>query len=77
MDVVPVIDVGPLLEDDADPVAVDRVAQEMDRACRDLGFFLITGHGVPDALTARLESVARAFDAPWRTGVAWLVPDRR
>lgn len=61
MDVAPVIDVAPLLDDTTDPAAVERTARLIDRACRHLGFFLIDGHGVPGELTGRLEAVADAF----------------
>jgi len=61
MEAAPIIDVAPLLDDDADPGAVDAVASEIDAACRHLGFFLIRGHGVSADLTRRLESAARSF----------------
>jgi len=38
-------------------------ASEIDRACRDTGFFLVTGHGVPAADLAALDDAARAFFA--------------
>jgi len=34
-----------------------------DRACREVGFFYVVGHGVDDALQQRLEGAARAFFA--------------
>ncbi len=36
-------------------------AAAIDRACRDIGFFAITGHGVPDALVTRLRRAAHEF----------------
>ncbi|HEU4348903.1 MAG TPA: 2-oxoglutarate and iron-dependent oxygenase domain-containing protein [Actinoplanes sp.] len=39
------------------------VAGEIGAACRDSGFFYITGHGVPTSLLTRLESASRAFFA--------------
>ena len=35
----------------------------MDGALQSVGFFLITGHGVPDELRARVRAQARAFFA--------------
>src|SRR6185503_14747181 len=34
-----------------------------DAACRDIGFFTITGHGVPDAVIGDLRGAAHAFFA--------------
>jgi isopenicillin N synthase-like dioxygenase len=61
----PVIDVSPLLAQ-AGAEDHDRradVAQAIDAACRDQGFFSIVGHGIDPALLARLESLAREFFA--------------
>jgi isopenicillin N synthase-like dioxygenase len=38
-----------------------RVAAAIDAACRDIGFFAITGHGVPGALVDDLRRCAHAF----------------
>ena len=38
-----------------------QVAGAIDRACREIGFFAVTGHGVPDQLVERLRAVAHAF----------------
>src|SRR5579862_7245336 len=40
-----------------------KVAAEIDAACRDSGFFYVVGHGVPETLTARVDSLAREFFA--------------
>jgi isopenicillin N synthase-like dioxygenase len=52
-DAVPVIDIGRL----DDP----RVLREVDAACRDWGFFQVTGHGIADPVFAELLDAARAF----------------
>ena len=38
-------------------------AGEVERACRDTGFFYVTGHGVPATLRARLAAASREFFA--------------
>ena len=60
---VPVIDVGPLRSDDPRSEAVARVARAVDAACRDTGFFCVTGHGVDPALLGSLDGAARRFFA--------------
>ena len=54
---VPVIDIGPFLNG-SDKM---RVAREVDRACRDLGFLVIGGHGVSTGLIERTREAGRAF----------------
>jgi isopenicillin N synthase-like dioxygenase len=56
--VIPVIDVGPLLDGDPGPVAA-----QLDAACRDTGFFCIVGHGVDPDLAGALDRSARQFFA--------------
>ena len=40
-----------------------QVAGAIDQACREIGFFAITGHGVPDRVVERLRRVADEFFA--------------
>ncbi len=54
------IDVAPLVE--GGPGQAD-VARQIDAAARDVGFFYIRGHGVPEDLQTRLDHEARAFFA--------------
>jgi isopenicillin N synthase-like dioxygenase len=78
---LPVIDVAPLLDATAEPATVLAVATRIDRACRDVGFFAITGHGLDPDLRRRLDHAARAFFAlpteqkaeiaMARSGAAW------
>ena len=56
---IPVIDLAPAHHGSADDRR--RVARAIDDACREIGFFAITGHGVDDALVARLRGVAHEF----------------
>ncbi len=56
---LPVIDVSALV----DGTAPDAVAAEIDRACRDTGFFYAVGHGVPARIQTQLAELAREFFA--------------
>lgn len=53
-------DTLPIIDLSADRAGV---ARGIEAACRDSGFFYLTGHGVPDALLARLDAAAREFFA--------------
>jgi isopenicillin N synthase-like dioxygenase len=44
------------------PAAID-AATEIDRACTEVGFFTIVGHGIDPAHLAKLDALARAFFA--------------
>jgi isopenicillin N synthase-like dioxygenase len=57
---VPAIDVAPLVTGTGD---AGRVADAIDTACRETGFFSIVGHGVDPKLRARLARLAREFFA--------------
>ena len=50
-DEIPVIDISPLTGGDGNRAVVD----EIDRACRDIGFFYIVGHGFDMSLTSELQ----------------------
>jgi isopenicillin N synthase-like dioxygenase len=58
---VPVIDLAPWYE--GDEAARARIASQVDAALQRVGFFLITGHGVPAELRARVRTEARKFFA--------------
>lgn len=57
---VPVIDIRPLADRGSDR---RRVADEIGRACRDVGFFYVVGHEVDERLVIRLEELSRQFFA--------------
>jgi isopenicillin N synthase-like dioxygenase len=60
-DELALIDVSGLI----DGSDVDRVARQIDAACRSLGFFRVTGHGVDDGLLTRMAALAgEFFDRP-------------
>jgi isopenicillin N synthase-like dioxygenase len=56
---VPVIDISPFLA--GTPEGKRKVATEVGNACRDIGFLVITGHGVRDTLIQQTYNTARAF----------------
>ncbi|MDO1484785.1 isopenicillin N synthase [Rhodococcus rhodochrous] len=62
MEALPLIDLRPL-RDGSDPHAV---AGALDAACTDLGFFVVTGHGLdPDLRAATMEQARRFFALPF------------
>src|SRR5262245_28008288 len=46
-----------------EPAAIKRVAAALGHACRDTGFFYVTGHGIPDALLSGIFHSAQSFFA--------------
>jgi isopenicillin N synthase-like dioxygenase len=56
---VRIIDIGPLL----DGSDTQRVADDIGQACRECGFFYVTGHRVEQRLQDRLEMLSREFFA--------------
>ncbi|HET8931514.1 MAG TPA: 2-oxoglutarate and iron-dependent oxygenase domain-containing protein, partial [Acidimicrobiales bacterium] len=63
MPVVPVIDITALRDTTAEAAALDACARAIDAACRDVGFFCITGHGISPHRLDNLDSLAREFFA--------------
>ena len=59
---LPIIDIAPLARDAASPAARD-VAAHIGAACREHGFFYVTGHGVDDVLCESLDALSREFFA--------------
>ncbi|KAL6637270.1 hypothetical protein ACP70R_024842 [Stipagrostis hirtigluma subsp. patula] len=60
---IPVIDLSPLVVADNDAAGVEALAAEVGAACRDWGFFVVVGHGVPEEVVARATEAQRAFFA--------------
>jgi isopenicillin N synthase-like dioxygenase len=56
-DEIPVIDISRLKDSDG----TAEVTREIDRACEDIGFFYIVGHGFDKRLTSSLLSAANEF----------------
>ena len=63
MDTLPLVDLSPLLDPDADDASRRRVGEQIDAACRETGFLLVTGHGVDPGLRNDLERLSRDFFA--------------
>src|SRR6266567_990028 len=61
MAMLDVVDVSGLRGRDRDAVA--RIGAEVGRACRDVGFFYIRNHGVPDTLLSDIFKSSQAFFA--------------
>src|SRR5579871_4324129 len=63
MSAIPVIDIAPLLK--GTHKEQQAVADTLGHACREVGFFYITGHGIPEDLMSRVfEKSAALFSAP-------------
>src|SRR5581483_10473863 len=61
--IVPVIDIGPFLA--GDPVGRVSVPLAVARACEEIGFFTIVGHGVdPQVIGAATSAARQFFDLP-------------
>jgi isopenicillin N synthase-like dioxygenase len=59
---LPVVDVGPLVGP-ASAAARAGVARQIQAACRERGFFYVTGHGVPAGLLEQLADASAEFFA--------------
>jgi isopenicillin N synthase-like dioxygenase len=58
---LPVIDMAPLFSGDESRRA--KVAEKLGSACREFGFFYVTGHGIDESLLANLDDASRTFFA--------------
>src|SRR5262250_2391669 len=56
---VPVIDIAPFLA--GSPEGRARVAAQVGRACEEIGFLIVQGHGVPRELVEQMYDVSRRF----------------
>lgn len=60
---IPVIDLAPSFG--GDPAAFERIAREIHTACRETGFFYVSGHGIDPALMGgQFAWAKRLFDLP-------------
>ena len=70
---VPVVDIGPFLSGDA--AGKEAVARAVDRACRDIGFLIVGGHGVPrPAIDDVLAATWAFFDLDDAEKRRWISP---
>ncbi|CAO2830942.1 unnamed protein product [Amaranthus hypochondriacus] len=63
---IPVIDISPLVakSDDekmAEDEGVCEVVKQLDKACREAGFFYVKGHGIPNSLLKEVRDITRKF----------------
>ncbi|XAR57770.1 Aminocyclopropanecarboxylate oxidase [Bertholletia excelsa] len=63
---IPLIDISPLVAKWDDPnmahdQAVDEVVRQIDKACREAGFFYVKGHGIPDSIIKEVRNVTHKF----------------
>ena len=64
-DLVPTIDLSPWTAAGGDADARSRVAEEVDDACRRVGFLEVVGHGIPAAtIDAMRDATGAFFDLP-------------
>lgn len=71
---VPVLDLAPLVQGGD----IDALAKQLDKACRETGFFYIANHGVSEmALNAAFGATRRYFAMPEEVRRRRPRPDRR
>jgi isopenicillin N synthase-like dioxygenase len=58
---LPIIDFGPFLSASSTAGEKTKVALEIDKACREVGFFYLKNHGVPSNLIAEILGKSRDF----------------
>ena len=76
MSTVPLIDIAPFLHGNPDDKR--RVAREIDRVCREIGFFFLDGHGITEAQFSEIYDVSKAYfrlEATAKAAVAQPAPD--
>jgi isopenicillin N synthase-like dioxygenase len=56
---VPIVDIAPFLA--GEPSDKQKVTKEIDQACRDIGFLVISGHGIPKSLQEAVEGTTKEF----------------
>ncbi|KUJ17103.1 Clavaminate synthase-like protein [Mollisia scopiformis] len=58
---VPIIDFSPFLDPSSTDENKKKTALEIDKACREIGFFYLSNHGVDEELRAAMLSRAKSF----------------
>jgi isopenicillin N synthase-like dioxygenase len=59
MSEIPVIDIAPLMQGSPEPMHA--IAKALGTACREVGFFYVAGHGIPQSLIDRVFETSVAF----------------
>ena len=62
MHTIPIINIEPLVARDSG-AEVAETCEQIGFACRNFGFFYVTGHGISESLQQRLESLSHSFFA--------------
>ena len=75
-DLIPLIDISPFLNGDIEDKR--KVAEAVDIACKNIGFLIVTGHGVSETLISNMYKVsAEYFALPvWEKKSLKMPPDR-
>jgi isopenicillin N synthase-like dioxygenase len=58
---VPIVDFSPFLDLQSSPEAKRATALEIDQACREIGFFYLSNHGIHEELRSAMLSRAKTF----------------
>ncbi len=58
---IPIIDISPLISNEKNQVLIKQTACQMKDACRDVGFFYITNHHIPDSHIDSLMAAVKDF----------------
>lgn len=58
---LPIIDISPFLSTTSSETAQNKTAQALYAACHDVGFFYLTGHGIPEKTQQAVLDAAREF----------------
>lgn len=58
---LPIIDISPFLSPTSSETARKKTAQALYDACHDVGFFYLTGHGIPEETQQAVLNAAREF----------------
>ena len=58
---LPMIDIGPYVRSDGTEQDKRRSSEQLHVACRDAGFFYVTGHGVSEATLASIRALAQSI----------------
>jgi len=60
---IPVVDIAPLRNPSADPALLGAAVSQIGEACRGVGFFVATGHGIADEAIDSVFAMAQKFFA--------------